>query len=245
MNSGAFEDVLPGGLRTPSSVFISGTSRPLLKWVALALLAPSSSRVYWTCVRLAGEELEPLDPMTLGVVPDERIHILQPHDLQPEDQEARRAESAAGQMLRSDEEADSVQRIFDFLRLPSHTQERLSTTFRDQEPAILIAANAHRLVGLYTSDSIGPVIRSIVGSGACLVALWADAPPKLRSVFDLVLRVEGNGPASWRDATLTCEKGIDTGPLAGGTPVRLAELPTVASVLERSLPSASQHWAVP
>jgi hypothetical protein len=239
MDRSAEEDVLPGGFQQPLSVFVAGTSRSLLKWVASALLAPYSSRVYWTDLRVTGETLEPLDPIALHAVPDERVHVLHPRELQRDEQGCRLTEAAVATVLRSDEPPDDLQRTSEFLRLPLHTQERISSMCYGGEPSILVTANAHRLVGLYPIETIGPMVRSILDSGTCFILLWADAVPSLRTLFDVVLQVEGSGPAHWRDATVRCEKGILTGPLGSGRPCRLSDLPLVAEVLERSIPMPS------
>ncbi|HEY1199243.1 MAG TPA: hypothetical protein VGG32_11070 [Thermoplasmata archaeon] len=237
MNAPAGEELFPEGFRNPSSVLISGSSGSLLKWVAFASLARYSSRVYWTDLRLPGEVLEPLDPMALHVIPEEVVHVLRPRDLQPEEREARLAEAASTTMFPSDEAPESVRRIIESLRMPSHTQERISATFRSGEPAILVCANAHRLVGVFPEEGAAPLIRSIVDAGACIVGLWADAVCSFESVFDVVVHVEGGGPTAWRDATIQCEKGISTGPLTSGRAHRLADVRPIATILEGSIPA--------
>jgi len=231
-------DVLLGGLRRPLSVFLAGTSRPLLKWVALALLEPYSSRIHWTDLRVTGETLEPLDPIALHMVPADRLKILHPRELQRDDRASRLAETAATTVLRTDGAPEEFQRATEFVRLPPHTQARISTMPVEGGPPILVTANGHRLVSLYPIETIGPMVRSIVDSGTCFVLLWADAVPSVRDVFDVVLHLEGGGPGSWREAILRSEKGISTGPLGSGRPSRLSDLPEVARFLERSIPTS-------
>ncbi|MGP8077728.1 MAG: hypothetical protein ACLQD8_03300 [Thermoplasmata archaeon] len=231
--------LFPGGFRKPSSVFISGTSRPLLKWFAHASLAPYASRVYWTDVRLPGEILDPLDPMAVHAVPEETVYVLSPGELRPDDQGARQAETAAATMLRSDDSTNSLQGLVEFLRMPHHAQKLISATGRGDLPSILVTANSQRLATLYPEDRIAPLMRAMLESGTCQVALWAEAPTTLTSVFDVILHVEGNGPTDWRTATVRCEKGISTGPLASGKAHRLSDIEPVARILERFLPGAS------
>jgi len=228
-------DLPLGDLQHPTSVFIAGPNRSMLKWVAFSLVAPHASRVYWTEIQLTGEALDPLDPLALHVIPEERLHVIHPNDLQSDEQDARRAETAVTTMVRSDEPPENLRRISDFFKLPPRTQARISSTSPGPLPPILIASNGHRLAGLYPSAAIGPMVRSFLESGATLFLLWADAPPERRAVFDVVLHVEGTGPSQWREATVRCEKGLSTGPLASGTPCRLADLPPIAAVLERSI----------
>ena len=237
MSSTADADRILGDLRKPSSLIVIGSNRPLLKWVGVALLAPYSSRVYWTDVQMAGEVLEPLDPIALHAVPEDRLQVVHPRDLQRDEEEARRVGAATATMLRADEPPESLRRISEFLRLPQRTQDRIASTSSSDEPSILVLSNAHRTVGLYHPESVAPMIRTIVNSGTVLALLWAEAPPAQRSIFDVVLHVEGGGPSRWREATLRSEQGISHGPLGSGRPCRLTDLGAVAAVLEKSIPA--------
>lgn len=239
MTGSTVAGVFPGNLRQATSIFIAGASRPLLEWVALALLEPYSPRVYWTDVRFEGEVPDPLDPLVMGVVPEERVHELSPRQLQSGDVEARRAEAAATTVLRSDEPPALAHRVFDFLRLPQHSQQRIASTFSSDEPAILVVANAQRIAGNFPPEAVAPMIRSIVDAGASIVALWAEALTEGRTAFDVIVHVEGTTPAEWRSATLRCEKGLSAGPLAHAVTVPLVDLPAVAALFQRLLPSTT------
>ena len=233
----AGEEIFPTGFRNPSSVLFSGTSRSLLKWVAFAALAPYSSRVFWTDLRPPGEILGPLDPMARHVIPEDVVHVLPPGDLLPEEQEARLAEAASATMFPSNEAPESVRAVIEFIRMPWHTQQRISATFRPGEPTILVCANADRLVGVFPDKGVAPLIRSIVQAGVVIVGLWGDAASPFESVFDVVFHVEGVGPAAWRDATIKCEKGLSAGPLAAGTAYRLADVKPIAMILDKLIPT--------
>jgi hypothetical protein len=234
------DELLPGTFSKPSSVFISGTSRTLLKWFAFASLAPYGSRVYWTDVRLPGEILDPLDPMALHAVPDESVYILEPRELYPDEQGARQAEAAAATMLESDETPDSLRKLVEFLRMPSHAQKLISATGRSDSPSILVTANCQRLANAYPQDRLGPLMQAMLEAGTCQVALWAEAPTTLTTMFDAILTLEGNDPTDWRNATIRSERGISTGVLAGGRAVRLAEIKTIASLLEKFIPTRTR-----
>jgi hypothetical protein len=233
----ASDELFPGDFAKPAAVFVFGTNRPLLKWVTLALLSPYSSRAYWTDVRLEGETLEPLDPLALHAVAEDHIHVVHPKEMERNEQEAQRVEAATATMVRSDEVPESLRQISEFLRLPAHSRARVASVAVSGQPAIMIVSNAHHFVGIYPRESVGPIIHAILESGVCLFVLWTGPPPPLRTVFDVVLSVEGD-VAHWRDATLTCEQGIPTGPLGPGRPCRLGDLPAIARVLERSIPGA-------
>lgn len=236
MANDASPDVLfPEGFRHASSVFISGTNRSLLKWFAFAALAPYASRVYWTDVRLPGEILDPLDPMTVHAIPEDSIYVLSPRELQPDDQGADQAAAAAATMIESGETTNSITGLVEFLRMPSHAQKMIASTGRAEAPSILVTANAQRLATVYSIDRVAPLMRALLEAGTCQVALWAEAPTTYTSMFDIVLHLEGSGPRDWRNATVRCERGLSTGPLAAGATYRLGDIPPIAAILEKSL----------
>lgn len=240
---GTDEPLFPGGFRKPTSVVISGPSRTLLKWFAFAALDAYSSRVYWTEVRLPGEVLEPLDPMAVRAIRPEAVYILSPDELAPNDQGARQARAAAAMMLRSDETRHSLEGLVEFIRMPSHAQRLIAATARPEAPSILVTANAQRLAGVYTAERVGPLMQALLSAGTCQVALWAEAATSHLSMFEVILRLEGRDPLAWRDATVQCEKGISTGPLAEGRPRRLSEIRQIRSILEGSIPGSDRRVA--
>ena len=229
--------LFPEGFAKPSSVFISGNSRTLLKWFAYAALEPYASRVYWTDVRLPEEILDPIDPMSVHAIREGAVYVLSPLDLQPDDRGARQAEAAAATMLHTEESTSAIQGLIEFLRMPSHAQQLISSTGRIDAPSILVTANAQRLATVYSPERIAPLMRAMLASGTCQVALWAEAGTNLVSIFDILLHLEGNDPTDWRNATIRCEKGISTGPLASGKALRLSAIDSISKVLERSVPA--------
>jgi hypothetical protein len=234
--SSSAAELFPDRFARPSSVIVSGSSRTLLKWFAFASLAPYSSRLYWTDVRLPGEIMDPLDPMVLHAIPEETVYVLTPRDLLPDDLGAQQAEAAAATMIHSDDRANTMQGLVEFLRMPVHGQRLISATGRPDLPSVLVTANTQRLATVYAEHHLAPLIRAMLASGTCQVALWAEAPTSLFSLFDVVLQLEGSDPRSWPDATVRCERGIATGPLASGSAVRLSSLPAVSAVLEKWIP---------
>jgi hypothetical protein len=233
-------DVLfPGGFSKPSSVFISGSSRTLLKWFAFAWLSPYGSRVHWTDVRLRGEIIDPLDPMAMHAVPEDSVYVLEPPELFPDERGASQAEAAAATMLESEETPGSLRGLLEFLRMPSHAQELISATGRPESPSILVTTNSQRIAIAYPQDRLEPLMRAMLEAGTCQVALWAEAPTTLTSIFDAILALEGNDPTEWRKATIRCVKGISTGLLSTGKAIRLVEIESIATVLERFIPTRS------
>jgi hypothetical protein len=235
------QEIIPGGFRRPTSVFISGTSRTLLKWFAFALLSPYGSRVYWTDVRLPGEIPDPLDPMTLHAIPESAVYVLSPRELQPDVESARRAEAAAATMLHSDEPSEALRGLVEFLRMPAHAQKLISSTGRVEEPSILVTANAHRLATVYDVERVPQLMQALLESGTCQVALWAEAPTTNTTMFEMQLRLEGSDPVDWRNATIQAERGISTGPLAFGGPVRISQFEALAAILEQAIPTSASE----
>ena len=211
----------------------------MLKWFAFASLAPYASRVYWTDVRLPGEILDPLDPITLHEIPEKSLYVLLPDELKPDDQGARHAEAAAATMLEAHEPTHSIEGLVEFIRMPAHAQKLISSTGRADLPSILVTANAHRLATVYSIERIAPLMRVMLESGTCQIALWAEAPTTHTSMFDVLLHLEGSGSAAWREATVECERGIASGPLAVGKHPRLSEIGPIATILEKSIPYPS------
>ena len=216
----------------PTSVFVSGNSRPLLNWVAFALASSSDPTFVWTDVRLRGETVDPKDPLASNVIPEDRLSLVNADQLTRNDAVANMA--FAG-VIRSDEPPENVRRLTDFLRLPSHTQELLAATRRRGRPPVLVLSNAHRMVALYPTDTVAPVVHAIVDSGAILLVTWADAPPEGRLAFTHILHVDGGAPSSWRQATLKVEKGGARGLPGEGSASPLGQVGPVAEILTRHL----------
>ena len=239
MSASAPDELIPGGLRRPTSVFLVGSNSSLLNWVALALLSPYEPRVHWTSILLPGEVFEPLDPFGRGIIPADRLDIVHPNELRREEQAGRQAEAAAAVVVRSDEPPEFIRRLTDFLRLSSHSQALISATTSGSESPVLALSNVQRLNSLYPNSSIVPTVQAFLDSGASLVLLWAGELPARRKVFDIVLHVEGPDPLHWRETTLWCEQGVSAGPLRVGKRPRLAELPSLVSFLDRLVPATA------
>ena len=219
----------------PGTVFICGNHRPLLNWTAFALASATDPRLSWTDVRLRGEVLDAFDPLARSVIPSDRLSIVHPNELAQNEAAARLAGAASSTVIRSDEPPASIRRLVDFLRLPTHTQELLAAHPPDGPPTPLVLSNAHRVVALYPTESVAPVLRAIVDAGALLIATWADAPPEGRLAFDTILHLRGEEHGAWRRASLTVERSAVPGSLRAGETYPLGEIRPVAAVLERRL----------
>jgi len=217
----------------PTSVVIIGDDRPLLNWVAYALASQTDPEFIWTDVRLPGEVLHPSDVLTRGLIPENRMSIVWPGDLARNEPDANVAGSF---LIRSDEPTVNIQRLVDFLRLPTHTQEILARPRPAGVTRVLILSNGHRVVALYPSpEAVALTVRAIVATDSILLMTFADAPPEGRLAFDTVVHVAGSESKRWREAKLRVEKGPPNGPLRQGLECRLEEFAPIAAVLAKEL----------
>jgi len=215
-----------------TSVFLCGSGRSLLNWVAYALVADHPGGFLWGHVRLEGELLDDSDPLKTPLIPRERLILVQPRDLMRDEFAGN---LAVGGLVRSEKPDDSVRSFADFLRLPAQTQEMISRIPPGEPRPVLVLSGAHRLGALYPLETVGPTVRSIVELGGSMLMVWADAPVAGRLEFERILHVQGDEPAKWREAVLTVERGWPTGPLRSGAEVRLRDVAPIASVLEKNL----------
>ena len=207
----------------PGTVFLQGTSRPLLNWIAWALARDSDPLYAWTDVRLRGEPLDPNDPLALDVIPGDRLSVVHPNEMAPEVATAARARAAAPGLVDPGESAEIGRRLEEFLRLPTHTQEQLAAHTGDRRLTALVLSNAHRIVGHYPTEMVAPILRTIVRSGVVLFLTFADAPPDGRLAFDSVLRVYGTDARFWRGARIEVERVPPESGLVVGSSYPLGE----------------------
>lgn len=218
----------------PTSVILCGASRPLLNWVAYALASKSDPEFVWTDVRLSGELPAPDDLFSREVIPADRLRLVGPRELMPDDAAANMALSA---VIRDDETPENLNQVLEFMRLPTPTQNVLAETTGGKSPHVVVLSNGHRLVAIYPDiDMVRPTLRAIVGAGVAMIMTWADAPPGGRAAFDVVMHVQGNDPEGWRLAKLRIEKAPTGSIFRAGSESLLADVDPIASILRREFP---------
>lgn len=206
----------------PTSVFVSGTSRGFLNWVAYALALNSGPFFRWTDVRIRGELFEPNDLLARSLIPSDQLSFRYPEELRP----------GAGPETASGSPRDSASaEMAALLRLPQSTRETVATLPSMGRPVPLVLSNAHRIVALYPAPGIGPIVRAIVAAGAILIVTFADAPPDGRRAFETVLHLRGGEVSQWAVARLAVEQAPNDGSFRSGTELRLSEVPAIADVL--------------
>ncbi len=223
---------LEGLLSRPTSAVVYGSNRPLLNWVAYALASAADPGFHWTDVRLQGEVLAETDPLSLGLIPPDRLNIRYPHELLPNDADANMA--IAG-VVPDDDSSDAMKRLMDFIRLPLDAQRLLARGPSGEQTRVFVLSNGHRLVSSYPPNTLTSVLGAIVGAGAAMQMTFADSPPASHRAFESALHLEGNDPKAWKQATLRVERGPSTGPLRAGSEYRLSELDPVAALLTHHL----------
>jgi len=215
-----------------TSVILIGDDRPFLNWVAFALASATDPGFLWVDARPSGEVLSERDPINQNVIAASRFAAVRPSALAPDHARANIAVSA---VVRDDEPPESLQLLMDFLRLPERTQARLSEIVATGPPRVVVLSNAHRLIGYYTVESVGPLMKAILSTGIVVLMTYADAPTDGRFGFTIVLHLEGRDPNAWRQASLRVEKGLATGIFRQGATHRLSEIEPIAKVLSQHL----------
>jgi len=211
-----------------TSVFLCGSGRSLLNWVAYSFVADHPGGFLWGHVQLEGEVLEDTDLLKTSLIPPERLITVSPKELVRNEFAGN---LAVGGLVRSDNADEWVFRFSDFLRLPEQTQDMISRLPPGEPRPVLVLSGAHRLGALYSTETVGPTLRSILDVGGSVLMVWSDAPVAGRHHFERVLHVKGEEPSNWRNALLTVEKGWPSGLLQTGAAVRLRDIAPVASIL--------------
>jgi len=218
----------------PVSIFLYGTSRPLVNLSLFALARSANPEFLWIDIHVPGETPHPTDPVHLGWVPDTRVVELDP--LEPLNSNAATTPSAIASLIRPDGPEPNFARISEFLRLPEPSQRILSDPPADGRPGVIAVTNAHRLMSAYDRSRVSPILSMHLSAGYSLFVGFADAPGEGRTHFDYVFRLDGETVRDWRASSLTCEKGDAQGVLRVGHTVRLPRLGFLADVFERALP---------
>lgn len=219
--------------RRPTSVFIGGNNRPLLNWVAYAFAIDANPEFHWTDIRLRGELFDKTDLLGRNLIPADRLNWVYPQELARPQPAPTTDASGARPISAPDDPRRGAANLAVFLRLPPETQKILTSLAPGRRPFPLILSNAQRIVALYPAESVTPILRVIIASGALAFITFADAPPDGRRAFESVLHVKGESPTTWKQATLRVELCPRDGPFKAGSELRFQDIPPIADVLGR------------
>jgi hypothetical protein len=215
--------------REPAAAILCGYPGSLLDWVAYGFASTNKGGYFWTDVRMPGQLIDEADPLARGRIPPDHLNVVEPHQLTRNDVPANAAISA---LIREEESRPSMQLFVDFLRLPLHTQRLISEQQEGPDPILLILSNAQRIAAQFPTDTVGPVVRAIVGSGVSLLLVFPDEPPAARLAFENVWHIHGEGIRTWRTARLEIERGNFAKPFTTGLQIPLPEIACVAPLLK-------------
>lgn len=234
-SAGQGREVFPARLfDRPATVLLHGHPPPLVKLTLFALAARANPDYHWVEIGNHSEGNESIDPVVLGWVPNDqlfRVDRPERFGLNPDVTEL----SLSG-MVRSDEPPELLANLTDFLRLPEVSQQILGGRSRGGRPGVVAVANAQLVRERFSADLV-PSILAVHRNAGFSVFVGCDGTPPLHTTpFDFVFRVEDDGPLPrrWHEATLVCERGVMSGPLRNGRPMRLGEIPLLAEVLSQA-----------
>lgn len=214
----------------PTTVFVGGTSRPVVNSVAYAIAEMIDLTPFWLDVRDAAQSPDGLDPATTGWIPPDRMFVSEGgRGLEPE---ALVAGASLWKLVRADESPALLSQLKEFLQLPEVIQEILSAASPKSGPKAVVTANSDRLVHMFpkTPEGLQRFLTSIAGASLSIVAAHTGAPVQARFGFKTVFRVDVETPARWMEGTIVCEQGIAQGPFALGRSNRLSDVPGIARV---------------
>jgi hypothetical protein len=228
--------ILPNRSGGPTTVFVGGSSRPIVNSVAFAVAEAIDLTPFWLDVRDSRARDEGPDPGSMGWIPPDRLFVSQDgHGLE---EEVDGAMEALWTIVRSDEPASVLSNLTDFLRLPELIQEILSATSPTGTPKAMVAANSDRVTHLFprTAEGLQRFLATLSASSLSIIAAHTGPDVPGRFGFATVFRVKADSPDQWMEGTIVCEKGIERGPLAVGRATRLSDVPGIARVFKGIFP---------
>ena len=220
----------------PTTVFVRGTSRPVVNSVGFALAELTDLTPLWLDVRDDTDGPSGPDPGTMGWIPPDRLFV--------SENGAGLAAGAPGAMkalwtiVRADEPAEVLSNLTDFLRLPELIQEILSAASSNGAPRALVLANSDRVAHLFprSAEGLQKFLATLAASSLSIVAAHTGPSAPSRFGFGTVFRVEADSPTRWIEGTIICEQGIESGPFAIGRVNRLSDIPGIARVFTGLFP---------
>jgi len=224
--------LLPSGaVGKPCSLYVYGDCRPVVNGVAFAMAEMLDLAPLWLEVRDAMDGHDGPSVAEAGWIPPERLFLSEAgFGLEPNDAVAN---LALGSIVRSDEPAEVLEELTDFLRLPQLVQQAIGAATSESNPRALVVANAERAAQLFPREpgTLRHFVRSILNCSVSLVVAHTGPVPEQNSAFSAGFRVHAPSFATWTVGSLECEKGLTRGPFATGRPRLLSEVPSVVRVL--------------
>lgn len=220
----------------PATVFVGGSSRPVVNSVAFALAEIIDLTPFWLDVRDPKGPAEGPDPGNSGWIPPDRLFVSEgSRGFQP---------PVPGQVphlwtiVKADEPTTVLTQLTDFLRLPEVIQEILSATSSLDGPRAVVVAGSDRVAHLFpkTAEGLQRFLGTMAVTSMNIVAAHTGRTGPGRFGFGTVFRVNAEASQNWLEGTLVCEQGIAQGPFAVGRKNRLSDIPSISRVLSALFP---------
>ena len=218
----------------PSSVFVYGSSRPLVNLTLYALATHTNPEFQWVEIGSLSEDRMPCDPVRLGWIPRSRLWVIdRPGALRPYVENL-----PIHDLIRSDEAPETLAHFAEFVRLPE-TSQRILTTGASGRPGVVAVSNAQRVEESFPTSMIPSILDVHRSAGYSVLVGYGEKPGAGRELFDFVFRLQGTDreKKDWKGIELVCEKGISIGPLKDRAPVRLEAIPLIANVVSEARPT--------
>jgi hypothetical protein len=219
----------------PTTIYLWGTSRPVLNLTLFAIARFLNPRFHWLDIREPDVAAAPTDPVRLGWVAEDRLFLVDcPRSLELGPEVPR---DSVRRVVRSDEPDEVIADLSSFIRLPSISQEIAASAARGSRPGVLAASNTDRITAFYpsTAEGVRPLLSVMTRRGISIVFAHTGQPSAHRQAYDYIFAVDAPGPERWREGGILCEKGISQGPLRVGNPVPLQRIAVVAQTFERAV----------
>ncbi|HYA54313.1 MAG TPA: hypothetical protein VEG42_01760 [Thermoplasmata archaeon] len=223
--------------RAPVNVLVYGPSRPLVNLAVYAIASEANPEFHWVEIASKQEPRMSCDPVRMGWVPERRLWVVDGLEaLRPDETHGK---LSLNSVIRSDEPAESLQQFIDFLRLPDRSQQIISSQVPDGHPGVVAVTNVHRARSVVATHLVPSILSAHQNAGFSVIVGSGGSPGSARDLFEYVFRLQGRDrfARDWRTVEMVCEKGITSGPLRDSQPVVLAEIPLLADVISRALPS--------
>jgi len=223
------------------SVMVYGPHRSLVNLTLFALAKTTNPDFEWVEIGSPKDDRSPCEPVPLGWIPEDRLWLVdRPDELLPDDLSAN---LSLTRTIRSDEPAEILAQITEFLRLPDRSQQILATRPPNGKPGVVAVANAFRVERNFAASRVPSILTVHRNAGFSVLVGYSEAAGPGREVFDFVFHLDGDGQniEDWRKNHLVCERGITSGPLRDSRPVLLEDIPILSGVLSRAVPARTSR----
>jgi len=220
-----------GDLGRAPSIYLWGTSRPVVNLVLYGLARRTDPDFAWVEIRDRGSL-----PASGRLGEDgssepwgQSIHV-RAEELLPRSPVA---PPSVSQLVRLDDDPGELDRLQQFVVLPAPVQAFAARSMPNGGPRVLAIPNADRVADLYAGRALTlrRLIQTMQEVSISLMTGRADGPGPLRNVFDYVFEVRSTDLRTWEDGQLLCERTANPKALPVGRAFPLVELAWATDVL--------------